>query len=63
MKKYKCCNCEHCNIAKKKCYPQSKDCEKEYTLTDDDINNYSTKRCDFYKPKNNKCMNARALSK
>ena len=47
MKKYKCIDCEHCNIAKKKCYPQSKDCEKEYTLTDDDINNYSTKRCDF----------------
>lgn len=51
-----CEQCKYCkhtfeqadsDIENKKCYPESKDCRKEYDLTDDDINN-GVGRCDFY---------------
>ena len=42
-----CKECKHCDIENKKCYPESRDCRKEYDLTDDDINNGGG-RCDFY---------------
>ena len=48
-REYRCRDCIHCNITDKKCYPESKDCRSEYDLTDDDINEYTTDRCDFYK--------------
>ncbi len=53
MQKYRCIECKHCNVDEKKCYPQSRDCLSEYALTDNDIYDYSTERCDFYKPKVN----------
>lgn len=42
-----CKECKHCDIENKKCYPKSRDCRKEYDLTDDDINN-SVGSCDFF---------------
>ena len=45
----RCLDCSHCNESQKKCFPESKDCENEYDLTDDDIYNYHKNDCDFYK--------------
>ena len=49
MERYKCIECQHCDVEKKKCFPGSRDCHSEYDLTDDDIYKYSTERCDFFK--------------
>ena len=49
MKKGKCKNCTHCDITNMKCYPQSKDCHKEYDLSEDDLE--TEDRCDFYERK------------
>ena len=48
---YKCIDCEHCDAANHKCYPESRDCKSEYDLTDEDIYQASTDRCDFYSAK------------
>ena len=48
---YKCIDCEHCDAVNHKCYPESRDCKSEYDLTDEDIYQTSTERCDFYSPK------------
>lgn len=50
-KKHCCKDCSHCSIEEMKCYPESRDCRVEYTLTEEDLVNYE--RCDFYKEKNN----------
>ena len=51
MTQYKCIDCKHCDEDKRKCFPESKDCKSEYDLTDEDIYQMSTDRCDFYSPK------------
>ena len=53
MKKHRCKDCAHCDVELKKCHPESQDCRNEYDLTVDDINKYTTDRCDFYKDKVN----------
>ena len=49
---YKCIDCIHCNESEHKCYPKSRDCKSEYDLTDEDMYQMSTARCDFFRPKN-----------
>lgn len=46
--KTRCLDCTHCNEKEKKCYPNSRDCNKEYDLSDTDIYDYSEDLCDFY---------------
>jgi len=58
VKRYRCIECKHCNEDEKKCYPQSKDCQAEYDLTEDDIYEYSTERCDFFEAKVEKMEDA-----
>lgn len=45
QKTMKCIECVHCNAEKMKCFPKSKDCGKEYTLTEQDL--YTKAKCDF----------------
>lgn len=45
----KCKECDHFCEEKMKCYPESRDCRKEYDLTELDIEEYS--RCDFFDEK------------
>ena len=47
--KIKCINCINCNEKEKKCFPKSKDCRKEYELSEEDL--YTEKECDFAKKK------------
>lgn len=48
--KHLCKDCKHCDIERKKCYPESIDCHSEYALTDSDI--YETSdECDFFEKK------------
>lgn len=44
-----CKNCAHCDVEKKKCFPESLDCRSEYDLTDEDIYTATDERCDFFK--------------
>lgn len=44
-----CSNCKHANKNEMKCYPNSKDCRKEYDLEETDF--YELKPCDFYEEK------------
>ena len=39
-KEIRCLDCKHCNAELKKCYPESRDCDSEYDLTDEDIYEY-----------------------
>ena len=48
---HKCIECKHCDEKQKKCYPESRDCLPEYNLTDEDMYEYSDKRCDFFERK------------
>lgn len=41
----KCIECTHCNVKEMKCFTKSKECEKEYDLTEYDL--YTEDRCDF----------------
>ena len=44
------CNfCVHADKDKMKCYPESKDCKKEYDLEESDF--HTECRCDFFKRK------------
>ena len=45
----KCIDCGCCNVEKMKCYPNDKDCEEEYDLTEEDL--VTPARCDFFMPK------------
>lgn len=45
----RCLDCKHCNEKMKKCYPESKDCNSEYDLLDEEIYEYNEVKCDFYK--------------
>lgn len=47
-KEIRCLDCKHCNAELKKCYPESRDCDSEYDLTDEDIYEYHKNNCDFY---------------
>ena len=49
MAKVRCSDCMYCYVEEMKCRPESKDCEKEYILTEEDLKTYSN--CDFYKSK------------
>lgn len=49
----RCAGCNQCLYAdheKMKCYPKSKDCKKEYDLTEEDL--HKEANCDFFKNKN-----------
>ena len=45
----KCIECTHCNVEEMRCFPNHKDCEKEYDLTEQDL--YTKARCDFAEKK------------
>ena len=45
----KCIDCICCNKEEMKCYPNSRDCEKKYELTEEDL--YTEQKCDFAKRK------------
>ena len=47
-KEYGCRYCKHCDTEKLKCYPESRDCESEYDLTEEDLDRLEI--CDFYEP-------------
>lgn len=46
MSKHECRSCKHCDIENLKCYPESRDCESEYDLAREDLDNPEI--CDFY---------------
>ena len=48
QKEYGCRYCKHCDIESLKCYPESRDCESEYDLTEEDLDKLEI--CDFYEP-------------
>lgn len=41
-----CAECIHADHNKMKCFPHSKECKKEYDLTEEDF--YIESRCDFF---------------
>ena len=46
----KCAGCRYCvhaNRKKMKCYPNSKNCKKEYDLAEEDF--HKEARCDFFR--------------
>ena len=45
----KCIDCACCNVEEMKCYPNDRDCEGEYELTEKDLT--TPARCDFFVPK------------
>lgn len=51
-----CKECIHCDVENMKCYPESKDCRSEYSLTPYDIEK-GTDRCDFFEYKNRRDKN------
>lgn len=46
----RCIDCACCNIKEMKCYPNDKDCNKEYDLEAEDLENPAY--CDFFIPNN-----------
>ena len=45
--KHKCKDCACCDATNLMCYPNSKDCHKEYKLDEKDL--YTEEKCDFFR--------------